>query len=207
MSTNLTVDKDWFLSTMRDRGTSLRKMAKHLEIDPSALSRALSGTRKIQMHEVQAMAEHLRLPVALILEKSGLDAGQIPQDAEIILTFQINKAGKLIEHDETLPLQYRIVDKAKTRLSSKTQVVAADISAIDGPLAFLDGATVLFRNVDEVEGQLNGEFCVVTLSDRSRHLARLLSIRPTGEASLEFPDGSKAKDRLQAASPVLALIP
>lgn len=153
------------------------------------------------------MAEHLRLPVALVLEKTGLDAGQIPQDAEIILTFQVDETGTLSDYEEALPLQYRIVDKAKTRLSSKAQVVAADISAMEGPLAFLDGATILFRNAPEVEGQLNGELCVVTMSGGAQRLARVQTIRPTGEASLEFPDGSKARDRLQAATPILTIIP
>lgn len=61
------VDKQWFLDRQAEKSLSLRKMAKLMDIDPSALSRMLNGQRKIKPSEIRSMAGILGTSDAEIL--------------------------------------------------------------------------------------------------------------------------------------------
>jgi transcriptional regulator with XRE-family HTH domain len=61
------IDKAWFMSRMSERGLSLRKLAKSMDMDPSALSRALSGERKVAASEARKIAELLDTPESQVL--------------------------------------------------------------------------------------------------------------------------------------------
>jgi len=50
------IDKQWFLDRLAAKGLSLRKTAKLMDIDPSALSRMLNRQRKMKVSEIQTMA-------------------------------------------------------------------------------------------------------------------------------------------------------
>jgi len=65
------VDKAWFFQQMEGQGKSLRDVAKLMEMDPSALSRALDGIRAIKAPEVRRLAEALCLPEADVLAHVG----------------------------------------------------------------------------------------------------------------------------------------
>ncbi|SNZ19089.1 Helix-turn-helix [Cohaesibacter gelatinilyticus] len=207
MGIDIKINKDWFLTAFKDKGTSLRQAAKHLEIDPSAMSRILSGQRKLQMSEAQELARFLNVPVAEVLAQAGMDIHEVPENSTIQLTREIDGDGLLSARAEPTALQYHIVAKAKTSLASDKSVVAAEVSALDGSFAFWDGATVLFRDAIEVEGQLADSLCVVTLSDGTMRIAHIGSTRPSGESTLTLPDGKKFKDTIKTATPILAVIP
>ena len=66
--TSAMVDKAWFETQMRARGLSLRKLARNMAIDPSALSRALNSQRKLKPEEISRLSEILGHPAARILE-------------------------------------------------------------------------------------------------------------------------------------------
>lgn len=64
---NINVDKNWFERQFDRKGLSLRGVAKAIGIDPSALSRALSGQRKITVGEVAKIATILGVPQSEVL--------------------------------------------------------------------------------------------------------------------------------------------
>ncbi|MCV6545915.1 MAG: helix-turn-helix transcriptional regulator [Cohaesibacter sp.] len=207
MSNDIKINKDWFMSAFKDRGTSLRRTAKHLEIDPSAMSRTLSGQRKLQMNEAQALARFLNIPVADVLANAGMDINQVPENSSIPLSKQIDGTGLITDHKKAGPLPYHIIAKAKTNLASDKAVIAAEVDTSKGPLEFWDGATFLFRDAIEVEGQLAETLCAVTFSDGTQSIAHISSTRPSGEANLILPNGKKTKDTIKTATPILAIIP
>lgn len=70
--TDAQVDKKWFMGRLQERGQSVRGLARHMDLDPSAVSRMLSGKRRMQMEEAAAIARFLRAPVSEVLSHAGL---------------------------------------------------------------------------------------------------------------------------------------
>lgn len=52
----LNVDKQWFMERWSEKGLSLRKVAKLIDLDPGALSYSLSGKRQMKLQEVGKIA-------------------------------------------------------------------------------------------------------------------------------------------------------
>jgi len=55
------VNKQWFIDRWTEKGLTLRKVANLIDMDPSALSRVLSGDRKMKIPEVGKMAAVLEV--------------------------------------------------------------------------------------------------------------------------------------------------
>lgn len=55
------IDKQWFVDRWTEKGLTLRKVANSIGMDPSALSRVLSGDRKMKIPEVGKMAAVLEV--------------------------------------------------------------------------------------------------------------------------------------------------
>ncbi|MCV6602816.1 MAG: hypothetical protein OIF54_14860 [Cohaesibacter sp.] len=90
-------------------------------------------------------------------------------------------------------------------MASDKAVIAAEVDTSKGPLEFWDGATFLFRDAIEVEGQLAETLCAITFSDGTQSIAYISSARPSGETNLILPNGKKIKDTLKTAPPSLRL--
>ncbi len=52
----LNIDKKWFMNRWAEKGLSLRKVAKLIDIDPGALSYTLSGRRQMKVPEISKIA-------------------------------------------------------------------------------------------------------------------------------------------------------
>jgi transcriptional regulator with XRE-family HTH domain len=53
------IDSAWFYEKLSEKGASLRDMARYMGLDPSAVSRMLSGERKMSADEQDQVAEYL----------------------------------------------------------------------------------------------------------------------------------------------------
>ena len=67
-----TIDKDWFFKMLVRRERSLRGLARHMRIDPSAVSRMFSGERRMQMDEISKIASFLGVAVSEVLVHAGV---------------------------------------------------------------------------------------------------------------------------------------
>jgi len=74
---NTAIDREWFDQQIADAGYSLRGLARRINMDPSALSRTLSGHRRMQLTEVKSLATALRASEADVLEHAYVD---VPDD-------------------------------------------------------------------------------------------------------------------------------
>lgn len=70
---NKTVDREWFRDRLADIKMSQRKLAKHLEVDPAAVTLMLRGERRITTAEAQEIAGVLGVPVTEIMRRAGID--------------------------------------------------------------------------------------------------------------------------------------
>lgn len=61
------VDKAWFEDRWKRKGLTLRKTARLMGMDPSALSRTLNGEREMKLSEVGKIATVLDVPMSDVL--------------------------------------------------------------------------------------------------------------------------------------------
>jgi len=79
------VDSKWFVGRLMDKNISQRRMAKHLGLDPAAVSLMLRGKRKATAQEVAEIARLLgvgadevlsRLGTGVVVAKKGSGGGE-----------------------------------------------------------------------------------------------------------------------------------
>lgn len=203
------VDKEWFFEQLRDKKQSLRDMARHMELDPSAVSRMLSGQRKMQMEEAGAIARFLGAPVAEVLKHAGIALDVEGHPTRVLLAATVNATGAIMRLTEPRPLPQQVIDRAQAALSPRgnTRVIAAQVRAPKGPLAMWDDAVVLFGYTETVEPSAIGVLSVCRLMSGEQILAKIERARKTGEARIVGLDHEPREVMLDTATPVLAVIP
>lgn len=203
------VDKDWFLDRLRDQNKSVRSLARHLKIDPSAASRTLSGARRMKIEEAQEIATFLAAPVNEVLKHAGVSLDLDGYPTKILLAAIIGEDGVVQRLTEPRPLPQAVIDRAQAAISRSTnkQIVAAQIRAASGPLSVLDDAVVLFSYTDHVDNSSIGALSICRTIKGDQVLCRIERARKTGEAKVVRVNGETHELDLQTATPVLALIP
>lgn len=203
------IDKDWFHQKLAEKRVSLRGLARHMDIDPSAVSRMLSGHRKMKLEEATTIAAFLGSTVNDVLKHAGVakDVDGLP--SRILLAATINKDGALEPIQEPKPLPQAVIDRAHAATSgqSNARIVAAQVRALDGPLAFLDDAVLLFKPTDVFEQRAIGTLAICRSSKGEQIVAKIDRARKTGEARLLCITGKVKEVELSTATPVLAIIP
>lgn len=63
----LNIDKQWFMDRLAEKGLSLRKVAKLIDLDPGALSNTLNGKRQMKIREIDRIATVLGLSQSEVL--------------------------------------------------------------------------------------------------------------------------------------------
>jgi transcriptional regulator with XRE-family HTH domain len=70
------VDRQWFVERWTEKGLTLRKVAKLIGVDASALSRTLKGEREMKIPEVGKLAAVLEVSHAAVL--AHIEGGDQP---------------------------------------------------------------------------------------------------------------------------------
>ena len=203
------VDKQWFFDKLDERKLSVRGLARHLDLDASAVSRMLSGHRKMQMEEAHAIARFLHAPVQKVMRHAGVAKDLDGLPTRILLAATINEKGEVNRLKEAKPLPQSVIDRAQSAIGNKTnsRVIAAQIRANKGPLAMWDDAVVLFDPTDRVDNDAIGALAVCRKMDGSQVLVRVERARKTGEATIRNPSDATLDVTLDTAAPAIAVIP
>jgi transcriptional regulator with XRE-family HTH domain len=203
------IDGEWFHNRLKDTGKSLRALARHLNSDPSAVSRTFSGSRKMKMEEAVQIAIFLSVPVSEVIKHAGITSEADALQARILLAATIDEDGTLHMLPEPRPLPQAVIEKAQLAASGHCtrQIIAAQIRASSGTLAIWDDAVVLFGQSELVDPAAIGALSICGLRDGKQILARVERARKTGEADLVSPAGKIEDAILTTATPVIALIP
>ena len=72
------IDRPWFDRKIASANLSMRKVARRLDMDPSALSRTLNGLRRMTLAEVRGMAAILGASEAEVLSHANTDGPNEP---------------------------------------------------------------------------------------------------------------------------------
>ena len=70
------INGDWFRRKLTEKNRSQRALAKHLDLDPGAITLTLRGDRRLQMHEAEQIAVFLGEPLEDVLRAAGMPIGQ-----------------------------------------------------------------------------------------------------------------------------------
>ena len=204
-----TIDKDWFHQKLSDKSKSLRGLARHMELDPSAVSRMFSGQRKMQLEEAKEIAVFLGAPVSEVLGHAGVSIDLDGVQTRVILTSTINEKGNIKRLHEPRPLPQSIIDRATSAIHAQGNgaVIAAQIRADAGPLAAWDDAVVLFGHTEIVDPGAIGSLSVCRLFEGEQIIAKIERARKTGEARIVTFTNEKREVVLVTATPVIAVIP
>lgn len=204
------IDREWFVNRLSDKRRSVRGLARHLEVDASAVSRMLSGKRRMKMNEANAIADFLSAPVEEVLKHAGVALDEGGRPTKIILAATINEDGEVERLREPRPMPQGVVERARSavlRLGEDSQIIAAQIRASKGPLALWDDAVLLFSATTAMDPAAVGCLSICRIKNGVQVLAHLERARKTGEATLRLPAGEMIDMVIETASPVLAVIP
>jgi len=203
------VDKKWFFDKLDEQRKSVRGLARHLDLDASAVSRMLSGTRKMQIDEAHNIARFLNAPVQEVMRHAGVAKDLDGLPTRILLAATIDEKGFVSRLKDPKPLPQSVIDRASSAISGKGngRVIAAQIRASKGPLAMWDDAVVLFDPTDRVDNEAIGSLAVCRKMDGNQVLVRVERARKTGEATVRCANDVQLDVTLDTASPVIAVIP
>jgi transcriptional regulator with XRE-family HTH domain len=160
-STTHSINADWFKQQLEQKRLSQRKLARFLELDPSAITLTLQGRRRMQMDEATRIAVFLGVSVEDVLTNAGLPLQQNePRQALLVGTINYdNMVEQMMEHGR--------VD-APPMLPS--DAVAAKIE--DRESLFFR-ALVFFLMEDEVNPGAIGRLSIAKLRDGRMFFARI----------------------------------
>ena len=68
------VDTNWFRDKLADKRSSQRQLAKHMSLDPAAMSLMLRGKRRMSAAEAADIARFLGVDVQEVLTRAGVDS-------------------------------------------------------------------------------------------------------------------------------------
>ncbi|MDX8537087.1 helix-turn-helix transcriptional regulator [Mesorhizobium abyssinicae] len=204
------IDKQWFIDKLAETGKSVRGLARHLGVDASAVSRMLSGNRKMKMTEAGDIASFLGVPVSEVLVHSGVSVSLEPRPSEMLLAATIDERGIVDELPEPKPLPPAVIERARATITihGDEPIVGAQIRALKGPLSVMDDAVVLYRyQGDGIDPAAIGLLSICRSRDGEQFLGKIERARKTGEARVTCANGDVRDVALDAATPVLAVIP
>ena len=157
------INKVWFTDQFAARNISQRQLAFKVGMDPAAMSLVLSGKRKLQIPEAEAIAGELGIPVTDVLANAGLDmAAGASQDA--LVAGWVGNMGDV--HEGRVDGPRRV--NTPTGMGEATRVLRFQGNdATDGWLAF-------YQPGKGVRQDCIGRLCVVRTQQGAAYVARLM---------------------------------
>ena len=125
------VRKKWFVDALADRQQSQRALARYMEVDASAITHILNGTRKLQLHEAEQIARFLSVPVEDVLQQAGVKLASSQQKT-------VPLAGYVDERGFIKPCRNLKVECWNAKFTGLQ--VHAGWSELDGTLLFYDAS-------------------------------------------------------------------
>lgn len=94
--------QQWIASRLIEKGISQTRLAALINIDAASLSRTISGKRRLQIPEANALAEFFNVPLEEVLDRFGVSSGAIK---EVNLVGIIDQDGKFQQIDKPIKIK------------------------------------------------------------------------------------------------------
>jgi len=188
------INKAWFTDQFAAKRLSQRQLAFQINMDPAALSMTLSGQRKLQLPEAEAIAAQLGVPALEVLRQAGLDiSAGASKDALIVGWVGID--GEV--HEGRLEGPRRVATPADMADGAQVLRMQGD------PLT--DGWLCFYQPRNHVPPDVMGRLCVVKVQGGEHYVARMQRGYATGAWNLATLTGTgliREGARVVSASPV-----
>lgn len=145
----------WFQSKLADKQLSQRQLAKHIGLDPAAVSLMLRGKRKMTADEAGSVAKLLGVPVDEVLRHAGVTIAQRVSTGRVPVVGWINEQGAVIDERPPGP------SVAEAPAECVDDVVALRIVSHE----MFDGWLAFYRPMESVSLEAVGRLCIVELED------------------------------------------
>lgn len=175
----MTVNKRFFMDTMKDRRVSLREVAKLIDVWPAALSRSLDGKRKMQIPEAVRLAQVLSVPLAEVLKNAGI------QEAQVVGR-RCNIIGHLTAAGVVERVPVGVIERTSIPDCVPDNVVAVQAHTAETNASYCDG-WITFFSEPQHPATLVGHFVLVELDDGTMKSGALRRGYETGTYNLCGP--------------------
>jgi transcriptional regulator with XRE-family HTH domain len=109
------LDANWFRNKLTQKNRSQRALAKHLGLDPGAITLTFNGKRRLQMDEARKIATFLGEPLADVLRAAGLPLGDSPPTKRAYTGTPVEalrqKRAELVAEIETIDKVIELLEK------------------------------------------------------------------------------------------------
>lgn len=168
----------WIERGLAKPGKRKRQLADALNVDPSAVTRILDGTRRVRLDEVSRIAEYLGETPPPLGQEFELE--ELDDDRRTVPVKGYVAAGATAHF---LPLDEGELDRVDAPKGSTDRTVALEIRG-DSLGELFDRWIVFFDDVrSPVTDDLLGKLCVVEIED-GRVLVKKLKRQPNGRFTL-----------------------
>jgi hypothetical protein len=188
------INKAWFTDQFAAKRLSQRQLAFQINMDPAALSMTLSGQRKLQLPEAEAIAAQLGVPALEVLRQAGLDISAGASKDALIVGW-VGMGGEV--HEGRLEGPRRVA--TPTDMADGAQVLRMQ----GDPLT--DGWLCFYQPRNHVPPDVLGRLCVVKVQGGEHYVARMQRGYATGAWNLATLTGTgliREGARVISASPV-----
>lgn len=180
------MNADWFKQQLEQRRLSQRKLARFLELDPSAITLTLNGKRRMQLDEASRIATFLGVPVEEVLKNAGLALEQ-NQPRLVALYGAVNPSSQIEIFDD------RTTVEAPPNLPST--VVAVVVMNHD---SLIHRALAYFMLEDSINPGAIGRLSIARLRDGRMFFSRIEPGTRPGLYSLKVRSSSAPQDTVDA---------
>ncbi len=193
--TTLPINADWFKQQLEQKRLSQRKLARFLELDPSAITLTLQGRRRLQMDEALKIASFLGVDVDEVLKNAGIPTKQQ-------MRCSVPLIGIVGDDGEIHSVEMGRDVEAPLALPSGTVAIR-----VKGDGDFINGCTIFFKPQDSIDPGAVGRMAVVQIRSGAQKLARLSPGEEPGLYDLILPNGKDLGVMISSASHVIFIRP
>ncbi|MDJ0950628.1 MAG: helix-turn-helix domain-containing protein [Alphaproteobacteria bacterium] len=204
-----TIDKSTFRDLLRSAGRSQKDLADHLGVNPSAISRLISGERRLTAEEAQKMAQYLNISLSKILGVFHGNIAPLHGRTFSVLNY-VGAGGKVYPIDDYEPGTGMYEVELPPNLEPETDWIALQVRGDSMYPQMEDGWLVWYRRqTDGVNPDSLNRISVVKLTeDGSVMVKRLRPGRQPGLYDLESVNAPPIRDaELEWAEPIAAIQP
>lgn len=175
----MAVNKRYFTDLMKDRGLSMREVAKRMDAWPAGISRALDGKRKMPLQEAAGLARVLSVPLAEVMLNAGIEQAS-----------QVGRRTNIIGHAtgvEVEPVPADAIERIPLLDCLPDDTVAIQYHTTGTPDAYRDG-WVLFLGGKADPSECVGKFCLIAMDNGGWILGTILRGYLTGTYNIQSID-------------------
>lgn len=188
-----TVDKAFFLNAIRDKGLSMRGLAKTMGLSShSQLSNVFDGTRRLQLDEAAVLADALGVSIKEVMERTGARKAA-PRRAR--LHGYLSGSGEVTTQTNDL-IRVQVPEELPVGC------VAIQARTADTALSWMDGWVFFGTQASEVEPGCVGRLSYVKVENGPAVVATVRRGYADGTYNLSGPYAAESV-RLEWASAIL----